>query len=164
MKIPAAAQIEEKKEDFTEKINELFTSCFSSINDSNKGVAYKTMKMWFSNLISNPYDKSKTRINMTNPHYKNYFAGNEAADELFKFLGFSIKAGFVEFESEDLTKINVVLDKITEAISSLPSVQFSPAAPWQVAKPVEKKPEEVKIEEVKLEESKIIESTEKLPE
>ena len=96
---------------------------------------------------------------MTNPHYKNYFAGNEAADELFKFLGFAIKAGFVEFESEDLTKISLVLDKITEAIASLPSIQFSPAAPWQVAKPADKKPEEVKSEE-----SKIIENTENLTE
>jgi uncharacterized coiled-coil protein SlyX len=157
IKIVESSELIDKPQDnCAEKITELFNRCFSGISEGNKGVALKTMKMWFSNLISNPYDKTKTRINMTNPHYKNYFSGNEAADELFKFVGFSIGSGFIEFDSEDLSRISIVLDRITEGINSLPTVQFSAAAPWQVARPLEKKKEELKVEE-----SKITENTEK---
>lgn len=151
-----APKEEEKKQESNEKISELYEKCFSSISESNKGLALKTMKMWFSNLVANPYDKTKSRINVTNPHYKNYFANNKAADELFEYVGFVGNGSFLEFGLQDLTKINMILEKITEGINSLPSVQFSPSAPWQIAKPVEKKQEEVVVEEAKVEEKPII--------
>lgn len=151
-----APKEEEKKIESQVKILDLYEKCFAGISENNKGLALKTMKMWFSNLVANPYDKTKSRINVTNPHYKNYFAGSVAANELFEYVGFVGNGSFLEFGLQDLTRINLVLEKITEGINSLPSVQFSPAAPWQIAKSLEKKQEDVVVEEAKVEEKPLI--------
>jgi PUB domain len=121
-----------------QNIDEIFENCFSSLSESNKGLALKTMKMWFQNILNNPSDKQKSRINTTNPQYKNYFAGNNYADQLFTFVGFQVRGSFLEFEQQDLNNLKAVLDKITEGISLLPSQVFSNSAPWQLAKPAQK--------------------------
>ena len=121
------ANIEEPK--FEVNIDEIFNNCFSTFSESNKGLALKTMKMWFSNILTNPTDKQKSRINITNPQYKNYFAGNIEADKLFDIVGFELKGNFLEFEALKLDNLKQMLDKITENINALPLQVFSNSAP-----------------------------------
>ena len=97
--------------------------------------------MWFQNILSNPEDKQ----------YKNYFAGNPAADKLFETVGFQLKGNFLEFESKNLDNLKEILEKITEGISTLSGQMFSNSAPWQLARPAEKL-EEKKINEKKIDE------------
>ena len=99
------------------------------------------MKMWFSNIVNSPGDKAKARINITNPQYKNYFAGNPAAEKLFESVGFTWTGNFLEFDTKYINTLKAMLDKITENINNLPSQVFSNSAPWQLARPAAKKEE-----------------------
>ena len=153
--VESSVGVEEEKD--LVNMTEVFEICFSNFSDSNKGLALKTMKMWFQNIVNNPEDKQKSRINITNPQYKNYFAENPGAGELFEVVGFKLRGNFLEYEAKNQDRLKEMLDKITEGISSLPVHTFSNSAPWQRAKSlIEKKDEEptAKPSEEKKEESK----------
>lgn len=167
VKIQEVPVVEENKFD----VEEVFMSCFANFTESNKGLALKTMKMWFQNIVTSPLDKQKSRINITNPQYKNYFAGNSEADRLFLEVGFVSRGNFLEFEAASTVRIQAVLEKITEAITNLPIQAFSNSAPWQLNRSLtEKKPEkeekkaekeEKKVEKEVKNEEKVEKTTEK---
>ena len=127
--IPIESPVIEEEEKIVVDFDGIYKECFINFSESNKGLAMKTMKMWFQNIFANPEDKQKARINITNPQYKNYFAGNPAADKLFEIVGFQVKGNFLEFDSKNSENLKNMLDKITDGISSLPLQVFSNSAP-----------------------------------
>lgn len=137
---------EAKEEQINEELFPTFDKFFQGISDMNKGLALKTLKMWLTNIASNPSDKQKSKINTTNPQYKNYFAGVPEVDKLFTLMGFTLKGSILEFENSSLVQVNAIISKATETISSLPSQPFSSSSPW-LMKPMPRKdvPEEPKL-------------------
>mmetsp|Transcript_3131 Transcript_3131/g.2847 ORF Transcript_3131/g.2847 Transcript_3131/m.2847 type:complete len:193 (+) Transcript_3131:338-916(+) len=75
-----------------EEINEIFQEfLINTTSVDQKATALKNMRMWFQNMVNNPSDQNKNKINTTNMQYKNSIAGNKVAATLLETAGLTLK-------------------------------------------------------------------------
>lgn len=123
------------------------------LNSETKSTALKNLRLWFQNIVNNPNDQLKSRINTTNSVYKSSFAVNKAAGLLFETVGFVTKGSLWEFDASYLDSLQIMLEMVQEEVAKIPLPKFNSTAPWKMTKSddggkIEEKKEEEERKEV----------------
>lgn len=115
-----------------------FVSFLASFdNEETKQAALRNLKLWFSNVKSDPSHPQKRKINLTTPSFKKYLVSNSQTSNFLLSAGFELTESFAEFRFEDLPRLEEALNLIEAALSHVKVPTFSSSSPWLATQSLE---------------------------
>mmetsp|Transcript_32541 Transcript_32541/g.56274 ORF Transcript_32541/g.56274 Transcript_32541/m.56274 type:complete len:410 (+) Transcript_32541:1602-2831(+) len=102
-------------------------------NDEMRNSSIKSMKLWFTQVLSGIADPKRSRINLTTPDYVRSVSKINGHEVLFRALGFTIQSGYWVFDPKSKQKLEKGLELINAEHAKIAPTKFaySPAQPWK---------------------------------